>query len=136
MDIQDFGQHGDLEDEKELFGDPGELELPPQVVRGNVAGQDLADAEAVDKFHFLKIQQDVLFANLELFLDQLMKRDIRDVRSLDLPLDVEDHDIVFISPVDHHGFWLPYELFIKRARESQSEFPKIKKLLFSNRGTA
>src|SRR5665647_1079542 len=103
VDIEDLVQHGDLEDEEELVRDPAQLELAAEILRRDVAGQDLAHAEAVDELHAGEVEQDVPPAMVELGLDQAVEGFLRGVGAADLPLDVEDDDVPGLPCFDDHA---------------------------------
>ena len=93
VDFQDLGQADDLKDHEDLLGNLGQLDLPAQVLDGHVAGQDFADAEAVDEIDAFEIEQDVPPPFVQLLLDQVMEGRFGDVGAADRSPDVENDDI-------------------------------------------
>jgi hypothetical protein len=88
-------------------------------VGGDVAGQNFADAEAVDEPDLLEVEEDEPAALLQHRLDQVVQGDVDDVGALDLALDVEDDDVFFFPLGDDHGSSL--FLYQKGGAKSNSE---------------
>src|ERR1700684_1864873 len=102
FDVEDGIELGDVEDVVNFLGEVEELEFASSVADGGEAGDEFADAGAVDVVDIGEVEDDFLFALRDEFVDS--GAESADLRAEDnAAVDVKDGDVGDFASVDCQG---------------------------------